>query len=103
MGWEGQWDCDVFTGTRESRGHPIVQRGLWDGKDSGTVMSLLGHRSLVRMLMSQSPKGTLGPPSLVCSCKLDIDMHVTPFLKILATGLSSLAVLIHVSKKETKQ
>ena len=44
LGWEGQWDCDVYGGrTWESRGHPIVPRGLWDGKDSGTVMSLLGH------------------------------------------------------------
>ena len=41
--WKGQWDCDVSAGTRESQGRPIVPRGLWDGKDSGTVMSPVGH------------------------------------------------------------
>ena len=30
LGWEGQWDCDVSAGTWDSRGHPIVPRGLWD-------------------------------------------------------------------------
>ena len=37
MGWERQWDCDVSAGTWESLGHLTVPRGLWDGKDSGTV------------------------------------------------------------------
>ena len=45
MGREGQWDSDVSGGTRESRGHPKVPLGLWDGKDGGTVMFLLGHVS----------------------------------------------------------
>ena len=30
LGWEGQWDCDVSAGTQESWGHPTVPRGLWD-------------------------------------------------------------------------
>ena len=45
LGWEGQWDCDVCGGTQESRERPIVPRGLWDGEDSGTVMSVVGHGS----------------------------------------------------------
>jgi len=30
LGWEGQWNCDVSTGTWESQGHPIVPRRVWD-------------------------------------------------------------------------
>ena len=43
LGREGQWDCDVSGGTGKSRGHPRVPRGLWDRKDSGTVMYLVGQ------------------------------------------------------------
>ena len=42
MGAQGV-DFDVSAGTGESLGHPTVPLGLWDGKDSGTVMSLLGQ------------------------------------------------------------
>ena len=57
MGWEGQRDCDVSVGTRESQGQPTVPLGLWDGKDSGTVMSLLGHRSPGDIPQSQGDFG----------------------------------------------
>ena len=57
MGWEGQWDCDVSAGTQEFQGHPTVPRGLWDGKDSGTVMSLLGHGSPEDIPQSQGDYG----------------------------------------------
>ena len=32
-------------GTWESRGLLMVPLGLWDGKDSGTVVALVGHGS----------------------------------------------------------
>jgi len=43
LGWEGQWDWGGLDGTWESRGLPMVPLGLWDGKDSGTGVALVGH------------------------------------------------------------
>ena len=57
LGWAGQWDSDVSGGTRESRGHLTVPRGLWDGKDSGTVMYLVGHGSPEDIPQSQGVFG----------------------------------------------
>ena len=39
---EGQWDVKSLLGY----GTPEDPLGLWDGKDSGTVMSLVGHGTL---------------------------------------------------------
>ena len=71
----------MSVGTRESWGHPTVLRGIWNRKDSGPLMSLLGHGSPGDIPQSQgdfgmgrtvvcwdmgvlrtshSPKGTLG-------------------------------------------
>jgi len=43
LGWEGQWDCGGLGGAWESQGLPMVPLGLWDGKDNGTLVALVGH------------------------------------------------------------
>ena len=47
-------DCGGLGGTWESRRLPIAPLGLWDGKDSGTVVVLGVPRT------SHGPIGTLG-------------------------------------------
>ena len=68
LGWERQWDCDVSAGTWESQGHLSVPLGLWDGKDSGTVMSLLGHGSPKDILQSKGDIGKGRTVGLWCLC-----------------------------------
>ena len=64
LGWEGQWDCGGLGGTWESWGLPMAPLGLWDGKDSGTVVVLVGHGN---------PKDFPWSPSLVTTNGLSAD------------------------------
>ena len=68
----GTWESRGLGGTWESRGLPMVPLGLWDGKDSGTVVALVGHGNPKDFAWSPWDFGMSGQDSGIVMANLDI-------------------------------